>query len=97
MGPNKIKASIFYGRRDPWIFHRWINDMNNFFDWYNLYDNKRVMFAKIQLISEAQLYWKDVKDYLEMKGKSLITYCTKMKQKLQEMYLSRSYRNKLLD
>jgi hypothetical protein len=98
MDPNKIKASIFYGRHDPSIFDRWINDMDNFFDWYNLYDNKRVRFAKIQLIGEAQLYWKEVKDYLEMKGKPLIsTYCTEMKQKLQEMYLSRSYRNKLLD
>ena len=32
MDPNKIKASIFYGRHDPSIFDRWINDMDNFFD-----------------------------------------------------------------
>jgi len=82
MGPNKIKASIFYGCHDLLIFDRWINDMDNFFDWYNLYDNKRVRFAKIQLIGEAQLYWKDVMDYLERKSKPLITYCTEMKQKL---------------
>jgi hypothetical protein len=44
----------------------------------------------------AQLYWGDV-DCLEMRGKPLITNWTKMKQELQEKYLPRFYRNKLLD
>jgi len=97
MSPEKIEAPIFYGHHDPWIFDMWIRDMDQFFKWHNLSDNKRVGFAKMMHIGEAKLYWSDVKDCLEMKSKSLITYWTKMKQKLQYKYLPCSYKNKLLD
>jgi len=62
MSPNKIEASTFEGRHDPLIFDMWIHDMDQFFEWHNLSDNKRVRFAKMILISEVQLYWRDVDD-----------------------------------
>jgi len=51
----------------------------------------------MKLIDEAKIYWGDVEDCLEMRGKPPITDWIKMKQKLQEKYLPQSYRNKLLD
>jgi hypothetical protein len=75
----------------------WICDMDQFFELHNLFDNRKVRFTKMILIDESKLYWRDVEDCLEMRGMPLITYWTKMKQKLQEMYLPQSYRNKLLD
>jgi hypothetical protein len=51
----------------------------------------------MKLIDEAKIYWRDVEDCLEMRGKSPITDWIKMKQKLQEKYIPQSYRNKLLD
>jgi hypothetical protein len=60
-------------------------------------DNRKVRFAKMKLIDEAKIYWRDVEDCLEMRGKSPITDWIKMKQKLQEKYIPQSYRNKLLD
>ncbi|KAJ6888273.1 hypothetical protein NC652_029341 [Populus alba x Populus x berolinensis] len=97
LSPNKIKAPTFDGRHDPWIFDMWIRDMDQFFEWHNLSDNKRVRFAKMKLIDKAKIYWRDVEDCLEMRGKPPITDWIKMKQKLQEKYLPQSYRNKLLD
>ena len=97
MSPNKIEALTFDGHHDPWIFDMWIRDMNQFFEWHNLYDNRKVRFAKMMLIDEAKLYWRDIENFLKMRGKPLITDWTKMKQKLQEKYIPQSYRNKLLD
>jgi hypothetical protein len=51
----------------------------------------------MKLIDEAKIYWRDVEDCLEMRGKPPITDWIKMKQKFQEKYLPQSYRNKLLD
>jgi hypothetical protein len=51
----------------------------------------------MKLIDEAKIYWIDVGDCLETRGKLLITDWIKMKQKLQEKYLPQSYKNKLLD
>jgi len=62
-----------------------------------LSDDRKVRFAKMKLIDEAKIYWIDVEDCLEMRGKPPITDWIKMKQKLQEKYLPQSYRNKLLD
>jgi hypothetical protein len=51
----------------------------------------------MKLIDEAKIYWIDVEDCLETRGKLHITDWIKMKQKLQEKYLPQSYKNKLLD
>jgi len=75
----------------------WICDMDRFFEWHNLSNNRKVRFAKMKQINKAKIYWRDVEDCLEMRGKPSIADWIKMKQKLLEKYLPQSYRNKLLD
>jgi hypothetical protein len=33
----------------------WIRDLNQFFEWHNLSDNRKVRFAKMMLIGETKL------------------------------------------
>jgi hypothetical protein len=61
MSPNKIEAPALDGRHDPWIFDMWIHDMDQLFERHNLCNNRKVGFAKMMLIGEAKLYWRDVK------------------------------------
>jgi hypothetical protein len=82
LSPNKIEAPTFDGHHDPWIFDMWIYDMDRFFKWHNLFDNRKVRFVKMKLIDETKIYWRDVEDCLEMRGKPPITDWIKMKQKL---------------
>jgi len=56
MSPNKIEALTFDGRHDPLIFDMRIRDMDQFFEWHNLSDNKKVRFAKMMLIGKAKTY-----------------------------------------
>jgi hypothetical protein len=49
----KVEAPTFEGQLDPWIFDRWICDMDQFFGWYNLSENRRVRFAKMKLSGTA--------------------------------------------
>jgi hypothetical protein len=97
LSPNKIEAPTFDGRHGPWIFDMWIRDMDRFFKWHNLSDNRKDRFAKMKRIDEAKIYWRDIEYCLEMRGKPPITDWIKMKQKLQEKYIPQSYRNKLLN
>jgi len=48
----------------------WIRDMDRFFEWHNLSNNKKVRFAKTMRIGKAKSYWRDVED---MRGKPPIT------------------------
>ena len=93
----KVEASTFEGQLDPWIFDRWICDMNHFFDWYNLSKNRRVRCAKMKLRGTAQLYWESVEESLITRGQPPITDWVEMKIKLEEKYYTRSYRGNLLD
>jgi len=56
--------------------------MDRFFEWHNLFDNRKFRFVKMMFIGEAKIYWRDVDDCLEMRGKPSITDWIKMKQKL---------------
>jgi hypothetical protein len=93
----KVEAPTFEGQLDPWIFDRWIRDMDQFFGWYNLSENRRVRFAKMKLSGTAQLYWKSVEESLIRRGQPPNTDWVEMKTKLKEKYLPRSYRGNLLD
>jgi hypothetical protein len=57
----------------------------------------RVRFAKIKLSGTAQLYWESVEESLIRRGQPSITDWVKMKTKLEEKYLPRSYRENILD
>ena len=56
MSPNKRKAPRSNGRHYPYIFDMWTRDINQFFGWDNLSNNRRVRFSRIILIDETQFY-----------------------------------------
>jgi hypothetical protein len=57
MSPDKkIEAPTFDDHHDTWISYTWICDMDQFFKWHNLSDNKRVRFVKMMFIGEAQIF-----------------------------------------
>lgn len=93
----KVEAPTFEGQLDLWIFDRWTRDMDQFFGWYNLSENRRVRFAKMKLSGTAQLYWESVEESLIRRGQPPITDWVEMKTKLEEKNLPRSYRGNLLD
>jgi len=47
--------------------------MNQFFDWYNLFENRKVRFVKMKLSGFAQLYWESAEESLARKGQPHIT------------------------
>ena len=48
----------FDGRRDesPWIFVKWLNEIEQFFDRRNFSYSTRVRFAKRKLIGRAKIF-----------------------------------------
>ncbi|GFY95394.1 hypothetical protein Acr_10g0007790 [Actinidia rufa] len=55
-----VEAPTFDGRLDPKAFTDWIIEMDHFFEWYNLSDDRKVRFAKMKLISRAKLFWQSI-------------------------------------
>jgi hypothetical protein len=93
-----FEAPDFDGRKDesPWIFVKWLNEMEQFFEWHNWAANKKVRFAKMKLIGRAQVFWEELEYMRFIKQEPAITDWEDMKAKLQTEYLSQYFRAKYL-
>ncbi|GFY95386.1 hypothetical protein Acr_10g0007710 [Actinidia rufa] len=88
-----VEAPTFDGRLDPKAFTDWIREMDHFFEWYNLSDDRKVQFAKMKLISRAKLFWQST----EQRRQPPVTDWVEMKEILREKYLPQSYQSDMLD
>ncbi|GFS42491.1 hypothetical protein Acr_00g0080110 [Actinidia rufa] len=51
-----VEAPTFDGRLDPKAFTDWVREMDHFFEWYNLSNDRKVRFAKMKLIGRASFF-----------------------------------------
>ena len=52
-----VEAPTFDGNLDPRAFTDWIPEMDHFFEWHNLSNDRKVRFVKMKLIGRAKLFW----------------------------------------
>ena len=83
----KINAPTFDGVLNPSTFLDWLTDMDHYFDWYTMREDRHIHFAKMKLIGHAKLYWNNQ----ERLQRTLITTWQEMKEALKEKYLPKSY------
>ncbi|XP_022880942.1 uncharacterized protein LOC111398247 [Olea europaea var. sylvestris] len=93
----KLDAPTFDGCLDPSVFNQWVRDMDRFFTWYGVPEDRRVQFASLKLTGTAELFWKSVEDLLERRHATPVGSWAEMKRRPQEKYLPQSYRDNLLD
>ena len=85
------EAPTFNGRPDPKAFIDWVHEMNRFFDWHKLSDDRKVRFAKLKLISRAKFFWQST----EAQRRKPITDWTEMIEVLSNKYIPHSYQDRL--
>ena len=56
----KVEAPTFDGRLDPIVFTDWVREMDHFFEWHQLSDDKKIRFVKMKLIGRAKLFWQSI-------------------------------------
>ncbi|GFZ15672.1 tobamovirus multiplication-like protein [Actinidia rufa] len=88
------KAPTFDGRPDPKAFINWVNEMDHFFDWHKLSDDRKVRFAKLKLISRAKFFWYSIE---AKRGQNPITDWIEMIEVLSNKYLPQSYQGDKLE
>ena len=83
----KLEVPTFDGQLDPQIFLDWISDMDHYFDWYYMSDERRVRFAKMKLVGQARKYWTNVEKLVRLRHQEAIQTWDEIKQNLQEKCL----------
>ena len=51
------EAPTFDGRLGPKAFTDWVREMDQFFEWYKLSDDRKIRFAKLKLVALPKLFW----------------------------------------
>ena len=52
----RLDAPIFDGNLDPKVYIDWEGDMDQYFDWYEMSEDRKFKFAKLRLVRRARLY-----------------------------------------
>ena len=65
----KIEVSSFAGQLNPEELVDWINEMNKFFDYEEMSEDKKVNFAVTKLKGHAALWWDGVQKERRRVGK----------------------------
>jgi hypothetical protein len=93
-----FEVSDFDGCRDesPWIFVKWLNEIEQFFNQRSFSYATRVRFAKRKLIGRAQVFWEELKYMRFIKQEPGIIDRQDMKVKLQDEYLPQYFRAKYI-
>jgi len=93
----RIDAPSYDGRLDPRAFSDWLQEMDHYFEWHGMSDERCVRFAKMKLQGQAKIYWISFERSLDREGYRPISRWADMKRRLKEKYLPASYRDQLLD
>ena len=71
--------------------------MDQFFEWYDMIEERKYRFAKLKFVLEARLFWRNVERSMRLRGDEPIVTWMGMKHKLRRKYLPTSYNQRLLD
>ena len=56
----------------PKFFFDWTLDMNHYFNWYDMSDERRILFANMKLIGQARQYWTNVEKLMKLSNQEPI-------------------------
>ncbi len=81
----RVDAPTFAGQLEPSVYLDWRAAMDNYFEWYEMTDDRKVRFAKMKLIGQAHWYWHNVEHRRETQRLPRITTWEDMKEKLRSI------------
>ncbi|KAJ4980749.1 hypothetical protein NE237_031586 [Protea cynaroides] len=95
---QKVRMNLkeFHGRQDPEAFQDWLNVLDDYFDWFNLPEPRKLQLARSKLVGSARDWWRNY-EYSLMRSRREPTTWEEMKEQLKEKYLSRSFQRRLHD
>lgn len=93
----KQEAPTFNGSLNPGVYTYWIRDMDHFFKQYGVSKDRRVEFASLKFVGNAQFYQESIEDLLLQRHVPPVRAWVNMKHRLQEKYILQSYMENFID
>ena len=75
----------------------WEVELEEYFDWYQLPEGRRLQFAQMKLSGHARIYWRNLQAIAERRREETITTWAEMKGRLREKFVPDCYRPMIID
>ena len=93
----KPEVTTFDRSLDPKKYMDWEVGLEEYFDWYQLPEGRRLQFAQMKLLGQARIYWRNLQATAERQREVTITTWAEMKGRLREKFVSDCYRPMIID
>ena len=93
----KPEVTAFDRSLDPKRYMDWEVRLEEYFDWYQLPEGRRIQFAQMKLTRQARIYWRNLQATTEHRHDPMITTWAEMKSRLWEKYIPACYRPMIID
>ena len=74
----------------------WINALSKYFDFEEIEDKKKVIYASTRLKGHAAMWWDELQIHREIRGKKKINFWDKMLHKIKSQFMPKEYQLNLL-
>ena len=96
-GGIKLEVADFHGKLHAEDYLDWEANLDNYFEWKTLEENRKVLFVKLKLKGTALQWWKRVEEQRARQGKPKISTWEHMKAKLRKQFLPADYTMELYE
>ena len=93
----KPEVTTFDGSLDPKKYMDWEVGLEEYFDWYQLPEGRRLQFAQMKLSGQARIYWRNLQATAERRCEAMITTWAEMKGRLRGKFVPDCYRPMIID
>jgi hypothetical protein len=88
---EKMDIPVYEGNLDAEELLDWIKDMDTYFDYEDVEDDKKVKHAITRLKGHAALWWEELQADRRYRGKQKIRSWDRMIAKMKEKFIPRDY------
>ncbi|XP_059067895.1 uncharacterized protein LOC131858616 [Cryptomeria japonica] len=90
-GKGHVEVPIYQGKMDSEEVLGWLDALENYFEYEEMEDEKRVKFAKTKLRGTALTWWTSLQNDRMCRGLTRITNWARMKNLIKEQFLPSDY------
>ena len=87
----KPEVMTFDDSLDPKRYMDWEAGLDEYFDWYQLPEGRRIQFAQMKLTGQGRIYWRNLQATLERQHEPMTTSWAEMKSRLREKFVPACY------
>ncbi|KAJ0095419.1 hypothetical protein Patl1_15534 [Pistacia atlantica] len=93
----KVDVLDFFGNLDPNAFEDWLTANEDYFDWFSMFEYRRVRYVCMKLKGHAQVWWGSVEEQLHHTRCVPMSNWEEMKERLKEKYLPIDYEQMMFE